>query len=300
VAFRYNSQEPYDTPHPARHERQQSRLARNVQRVLTASAKSAARPSLVGRNVVVTGGGRGIGAATAIALAEAGAAVALAARNEAQVVEVAAQLRREGRQAFAFRCDVTDPRDVRDLAMSATEAMGRIDILVNNAGTATSNPLGKIALSEWEHIMAVNATGTFLTTQAMYPAMVERGWGRIVNIASLAGVVGERYIAAYVAAKHAVVGFTKAVAAEAESTGVTVNAVCPGYVDTPLTDETIARIMHLTGKSWHDALRAILTASGQPRLIRASEVAEVVLGLCSDQASARQGEIVVLDGAEGS
>jgi NAD(P)-dependent dehydrogenase (short-subunit alcohol dehydrogenase family) len=254
--------------------------------------------SLIGRNAVITGGGRGIGAATAIALAEAGAAVALASRNESQVVEVASQLRRAGRQAFAFRCDVTDARQVRELAMSATEAMGRIDILVNNAGTATSNPLAKISLSEWEHIMAVNATGTFLSTQAMYPAMLERRWGRIVNIASLAGLEGERYIAAYVAAKHAVVGFTKAVAAEAEGTGVTVNAVCPGYVDTPLTDETIARIMHLTGKSWHDALRSILAQAGQPRLIRASEVAEVVVDLCADQAAARQGEIVVLDGAE--
>jgi len=269
-----------------------------VDRVLTASARSSGRVSLIGRNAVVTGGGRGIGAATAVALAEAGAAVALAARNEAQVVEVASQLRDAGHQAFAFRCDVADARDVRDLAMSATEAMGRIDILVNNAGTATSNPLGKIALSEWEHIMAVNATGTFLATQAMYPPMVTRRWGRIVNIASLAGLEGDRYIAAYVAAKHAVVGFTKAVAAEAEGTGVTVNAVCPGYVDTPLTDETIARIMHHTGKSWHDALRAILAQAGQQRLIRASEVAEVVVGLCADQAAARQGEIVVLDGTD--
>jgi len=269
-----------------------------VERALTASLGVASRVSLIGRNAVVTGGGRGIGAATAIALAEAGAAVALASRNEAQVVEVASQLRRDGLQAFAFRCDVADPRQVRDLALSASEAMGRIDILVNNAGTATSNPLGKISLSEWEHVMAVNATGTFLCTQAMYPAMVERRWGRIVNVASLAGLEGDRYIAAYVAAKHAVVGFTKAVAAEAEGTGVTVNAVCPGYVDTPLTDETIARIMHLTGRSWHDALRSILENAGQPRLIRAAEVAEVVVGLCSDQAGARNGEVVVIDGSE--
>ncbi|MSR20478.1 MAG: SDR family oxidoreductase [Gemmatimonadetes bacterium] len=224
--------------------------------------------------------------------------MALAARNESQVVEVAAQMRRDGLKAFAFRCDVTDPRQVRELALSAREAMGRIDILVNNAGTATSNPLGKISLSEWEHIMAVNATGTFLCTQSVYPAMVERRWGRIVNVASLSGLEGDRYIAAYVAAKHAVVGFTKAVAAEAEGTGVTVNAVCPGYVDTPLTDETIARIMHLSGKSWHDALRSILEKAGQPRLIRAAEVAEAVVNLCSDQAAARNGEVVILDGGE--
>ncbi|MGE0158325.1 MAG: SDR family NAD(P)-dependent oxidoreductase [Gemmatimonadales bacterium] len=269
-----------------------------MNRALGAAAAAARSVSLVGRTAVVTGGGRGIGAATAIALAEAGASVALAARNESQVVEVAAQLRREGLKAFAFRCDVTDPRQVRDLALSATEAMGHIDILINNAGTATSNPLAKIALAEWEHIMAVNATGTFLCTQAVLPAMVQRRWGRIVNVASLAGLEGDRYIAAYVAAKHAVVGFTKSIAAEAEATGVTVNAVCPGYVDTPLTDETIARIMHLTGKSWHDALRSILEQAGQPRLIRAAEVAEVVLDLCADHSASRNGEIVVVDGGE--
>ena len=263
-----------------------------------ASAVAGRAVSLVGRAAVVTGGGRGIGAATAIALAEAGASVAIAARNEAQVVEVAAQLRRNGLEAFAFRCDVTDPRQVRDLALSASEAMGRVDILINNAGTATSNPLSRIALTEWEHIMAVNATGTFLCTQAVFPAMLERGWGRIVNVASVAGLEGDRYIAAYVAAKHAVVGFTKAVAAEALGTGVTVNAVCPGYVDTPLTDETIARIMHVTGRSWHDALRSILAQAGQPRLIRAAEVAETILDLCADHAAARNGEIVVLDGRE--
>ena len=267
-----------------------------MDRVLTASTRTSARVSLIGRCAMVTGGGRGIGAATAIALAEAGASVALAGRNESQVVEVAAQLRGDGLKAFAFRCDVTDPRQVRELALSAREAMGRIDVLINNAGTATSNPLGKISLAEWEHIMAVNATGTFLCTQTVYPSMVERAWGRIVNVASLAGLEGDRYIAAYVAAKHAVVGFTKAVAAEAEGTGVTVNAVCPGYVDTPLTDETIARIMHLTGKSWHDALRSILEQAGQPRLIRAAEVAEAIVALCSDQAASRNGEVVILDG----
>jgi NAD(P)-dependent dehydrogenase (short-subunit alcohol dehydrogenase family) len=132
----------------------------------------------------------------------------------------------------------------------------------------------------------------------MFDGMVERGWGRIVNVSSLAGLQGDRYIAAYVAAEHAVVGFTKAVAAEAENTGVTVNAVCPGYVDTPLTDETIARIMHLTGKSWQDAMRAVLDQAGQTRLIRAAEVAETIVDLCADELGRRNGEIVVLNGAD--
>ena len=251
---------------------------------------------LAGHTAVITGGGRGIGAATAIALAEAGAKVAVAGRNEEQVVEVAAQMRHDGLEAFAFRCDVTDPRQVRDMALSAREAMGRIDILINNAATATSNPLGRITLAEWEHIMAVNATGTFLCTQAVFGKMLEHRWGRVINVASLAGLEGDRYIAAYAAAKHAVIGFTKAVAAEAEGTGVTVNAICPGYVDTPLTDEAIARIMHLTGKSWHDALRAMLDHAGQDRLVPATEVAETILEFCSQDARSRNGEIVVLDG----
>jgi len=253
--------------------------------------------SLAGRTALVTGGGRGIGAAAAHALAEAGVAVAVAARNESQVVDVAAHLRGRGYEAVAFRCDVTDPRQVRELALSAREAMGHIDILLNNAGTATSNPLGRIKLTEWNHIMAVNATGTFLCTQAVFGPMVERGWGRIVNVASIAGLEGGKYIAAYTAAKHAVVGFTRSVAAEAAGTGVTVNAVCPGYVDTPLTDETIARIMQRTGLSWHAAMKAILDQSGQPRLIRAEEVAEVILEICAED-SELNGELVILDGKD--
>ncbi len=251
---------------------------------------------LDGYNAVVTGGGRGIGAAAAIALAEAGAKVSVAARNETQVVEIAAEMRRNGHEAFAFRCDVTDPHQVRDLALSAREAMGRIDILVNNAGTATSNPLSRITLAEWRHIMEVNATGTFLCSQAVYEPMVERRWGRIVNVASIAGLEGDRYISAYTAAKHAVVGFTRAMAVEAKGTGVTFNAVCPGYVDTPLTDETIARIMRQTDRSWQEALSALLENAGQPRLIRAHEVAEVILELCLEEAGSRTGELVVLDG----
>lgn len=253
---------------------------------------------LNGYNAVITGGGRGIGAAAAVALAGAGAKVSLAARNESQVVEIAAELRKDGHEAFAFRCDVTEPRQVRELALSASEAMGRIDILVNNAGTATSNPISRITHAEWQHIMNVNATGTFLCTQAVWDQMAERRWGRIVNIASVAGLHGAKYISAYTAAKHAVVGFTRAMAAEAVGSGIAVNAVCPGYVDTPLTDETISRIVHHTGKSWQEALTAVLEQAGQARLIPAADVASAVLDLCHVGAHPPNGELVVLDGSE--
>lgn len=253
--------------------------------------------SLEGRAAVVTGGGSGIGAATARVLCESGASVLVAARNERHVVRVAAELRGDGFEAFAFQCDVTDPRQVRDMALSAREAMNRIDILVNSAGTATSNPLAKITLAEWDHILAVNATGTFLCTQAVFAGMVGQGWGRIVNVASIAGLEGDRYIAAYSAAKHAVVGFTKSVAAEAEGTGVTVNAVCPGYVDTPLTEETIERIMTHTGHTREWALQAILEHSGQARLIGADEVGLAIRDLCEEASGHQNGRMLVLDGA---
>jgi NAD(P)-dependent dehydrogenase (short-subunit alcohol dehydrogenase family) len=255
---------------------------------------------LSGYRAVVTGGGRGIGAASALALARAGAVVSVAARNEKQVVEVAANLRAEGLEAFAFRCDVTDLHQVRELALSAREAMGRVDILVNNAGTATSNPLARVTLAEWRHMMDVNATGTFLCSQAVYPDMVERGWGRIVNIASIAGLKGDRYVTAYTAAKHAVVGFTKALAVESAGTGVTVNAVCPGYVDTPLTDETLARIMRHRGCTRDQAMEALLDQAGQTRLISPEEVAAEVVRLCAPDAADRTGELVVMDGGDGA
>ncbi len=251
---------------------------------------------LTGRAALITGAGRGIGAAAALALARAGAAVALAARNMDQVVEVAADLRKGGYEAYAFRCDVTRPYDVRDVALGAREAMGHVDILVNNAGTATSNPLKRITLVEWNHLMAVNATGTFLCTQALVPGMVERSWGRVVNVASVAGVEGARYVAAYAASKHAVVGFTRSVAAEVAGRGVTVNAVCPGYVDTPLTDESLQRIMRRAEVGRDEALRMLLEEAGQPRLIRAAEVAERIVELCLEGSRDINGEAIVIDG----
>jgi NAD(P)-dependent dehydrogenase (short-subunit alcohol dehydrogenase family) len=198
--------------------------------------------------------------------------------------------------AWAVVCDVTRPESVRELARGAIERLGHVDILVNNAGVAHSGPLHKITLEDWNRLFAVNATGTFLCTQAFVPGMLERKWGRVVNVASVSGLTGARYIAAYAASKHAVLGFTRAVAAEVALQGVTVNAVCPGYVDTDLTRESVERIVRETGRTREQALQALLERTPQRRLIEPEEVAHAVLALCDELAKGVNGEAIVIDG----
>ena len=245
---------------------------------------------------VVTGGGRGIGAAVARALAEAGASVVVASRTEGDIEQLASKLRAEGHQAWSVVCDVSDPQSIRDLARSATDRLERVDILVNGAGIASSAPLHKLTLEDWNRVISVNATGTFLCTQAFISGMVERKWGRVVNVASVAGLSGSRYIAAYSASKHAVIGFTRCAAAEVAQHGVTVNAVCPGFVDTDMTAESLDRIVESTGISRDEALAAILDTTPQRRLFEPEEVAHAVLSLCDEKAKGINGQAIVLDG----
>ena len=186
---------------------------------------------------------------------------------------------------------------VADLAGAIAE-LGPVDILVNNAGIALGAPLAKTSLEEWQRVMDVNATGTFLCTRAWLPAMAARGWGRVVNIASTAGLSGDRYMSAYVASKHAVVGFTRAVAAEVAGKGVTVNAVCPGYLETDMTEGTLNTIVETTGRSRAEALEAIVSRSPQKRLVSADEVAAAVLYLCGEGARGITGTSLVIDGGE--
>ena len=251
---------------------------------------------LEGLGAVVTGGGRGIGSAVARALADAKVRVVVAARTSSEITAVAEAIAADGGSAYALECDVTDETSVARLAMLAHDRLGAIDILVNNAGIALSALVHKTSLQDWNRQFAVNATGTFLCTRAFVPHMVERGWGRIINIASVAGVTGDQYVSAYSASKHAVLGLTRSVAAEVVRHGITVNAICPGYVDTAMTDASIARIKAKTGRSNADALEAILATTPQHRLIHPTEVAHMVLSLCHEEAGSINGEAIVIDG----
>jgi NAD(P)-dependent dehydrogenase (short-subunit alcohol dehydrogenase family) len=249
---------------------------------------------------VVTGGGRGIGAAIAQTLAGAGASVVVAARTAEEIERVADGLRAGGARAWAVPTDASDEESVRSLGESARVHLGSVDVLVNAAGVGASAPLRKIALAEWNLVMAANATGAFLCSREFVPAMVERKWGRVVNVASIAGLEGARYVAHYCAAKHAVVGLTRAVALEVAGSGVTVNAVCPAYVNTPMTEITIAEAQSRKGLSRGQALAAVLATTGQARLIEPDEVAKLVLELCGAEGAKMSGRSIVMNpGASG-
>ena len=241
---------------------------------------------LSGKRALVTGAGRGIGAAVARALAAEGAQVVLAARTEAEVESLAHDLHGE-----SFVCDVGDPDSIAALAA----AVGAVDILVNNAGTSSSSPLKGVKLADWNRLLSVNATGTFLCSQAFLPAMLAAGWGRIINIASVAGLQGAKYITAYCASKHAMVGFTRALANEVARAGVTVNAICPGYVNTPMTQASLDRIQAQTGRTREQALEALTATSPQGRLVEPEEVAYLALCLCDPLARSINGQALVLE-----
>lgn len=252
--------------------------------------------SLDGKTAVITGGGRGIGAAIARELAADRAALVVAARSPEQVEETAEAIRRAGGRAHATTCDVTDAEQVAALAAFAAEHLGHVDILVNNAGTAASAPLRSVTPEEWNRILGVNATGPYLCTRAFLEGMLERRWGRVVNVASIAGLTGAAYISAYTASKHAVIGFTRSVAAEVAAKGVTVNAVCPGYVNTPMTDASVAHIAAKTGMSREEAREELKRMSPQNRLFSPEEVAYAVRFLCDPRALGINGQAIVLDG----
>lgn len=239
-------------------------------------------------HAVVTGGGKGIGAAVARALDARGQHVTLMGRDMAALDDVAAQLD----AAQAVRCDVADPSQVDAAFAQAAEAFGPISVLVNNAGIATSSPFAKLTRAEFQRVLAVNLLGAFACAQAVVPGMLAQGFGRIVNVASTAGLHGYPYITAYAASKHALVGLTRCLGLELAGRGVTCNAVCPGYTDTAMARQAIEIVVNKTGRSQDQARAMIERDNPQGRLIAPEEVAEAVAWLCSPEAGGVTGEAI--------
>ena len=249
---------------------------------------------IAGRHALVTGGGSGVGRAIALALAGGGANVTVCGRREAALAAVAA----EHPAISAVTADVTDEASVRALYRTAEAARGSFDIVVANAGMSGSAPLPRIALDEWRRTLDVNLTGSFLTVQPALAGMIARGAGRIVFIASTAGLKGYSYVAPYVAAKHGVVGLMRALAVETAKSGLTVNAICPGFVDTDMLAESIQRIVEKTGRSVEDARATLASANPQGRFVQPDEVAAAVLYLCGAAASSVTGQTLSISGGE--
>ena len=246
------------------------------------------------RHAVVTGGGTGIGSAISTALAESGARVTVMGRRH----DPLAALAEANANISAVSCDVTDPGEVARAFREATEQSGPIGILVNNAGAAPTTPFHKLGVDAWRQVMAVNLDAVFHCTREVIAPMQAAGWGRIVNIASTAAQKGYAYVSAYCAAKHGVLGLTRALALECATRGITANAVCPGYTDTDLVHSAVANIMAKTGRSESEALAQFTGSNPQGRLVQPAEVAAAVLWLCQESSSSITGQAISVSGGE--
>lgn len=251
--------------------------------------------AFAGRHVLVTGATRGIGWAIAQAFAAQGATLSLCGRD----TELLEQRRETlGGRTAAFAADLTNAAAAEAMVRQAIAANGAIDILVNNAGYGASQPFAKMTTEHWDQMLAVNLSSVFHVTRAAIGSMLERNAGRIINIASTAGVSGWPYIAAYCAAKHGVVGLTRALAREYAARGITVNAICPGYVDTDMTVATIENVVRKTGRSADDVREDIAKRNPQGRLIQPEEIADTAIWLAGSAAASITGQCIVIAGGE--
>lgn len=250
----------------------------------------------ISKTVLVTGAGRGIGRAIALAFGTAGYRVAVTGRTAPALESVVQEIRRSGTDAFAKTCDITEKPQVEGLRNEIMERVGPVAVLINNAGTAAAAAFVEMEDSFWEEVLRVNLTGTYNCCKVFLPDMLAVRWGRIINIASIVAKVAYAHISAYVTAKHAVLGLTRALAMETARLGVTVNAVCPGYVDTDLTRRNALRLAEKTGKSPDEALSALKSLSPQKRLIEPDEIASLTLMLASESAKGITGQAINIDG----
>lgn len=248
--------------------------------------------SLQSKTALVTGGGRGIGEAIARKLAAEGAKVIICGRSQEALARVAEEI-----GATPMVVDLSD-RKATDEFIEELAKIATIDILVNNAGIALSGPLHKTTDEMWDRMMEINATSVFRLTRALVPAMIKNGFGRVINIASNAGVSGYAYTAGYCASKHAVIGLTRGLAMDLARTPVTINAVCPGWVDTDMVSTAVGRIADKTGRSGDDARSSLAQMTPQNRILESAEVAHAVLGLCAHEARGVHGQALVIDGGQ--
>ncbi len=253
---------------------------------------------LANKLAFITGGGRGIGRAIALAFAREGATVIVVARTRAEIDKVASEVANQfGVESLALECDVANSESVRNAFAQANEKFGRgPDIVVNNAGIAETALFVKSDEAMWERHLNINLGGTFRCTHAGLPEMIERSWGRIINIASIAGKTGAPYVSAYAASKHGVLGLTRSLALEVAAQGITVNAICPGYVDTEMTSRGVENIVEKTGKSADDALKMLERMSPQNRLVTSEEVAALAVLLASEEGRGINGQAINVDG----